>query len=126
MEIHFFSHGYNSYGGSNVYSPIGALLELRLANYGKAIQTLDFEAYLRSATNNPRPTLEGLYKQYHEYLAKLPKIIFQRKLKRFKIEFESKVMTAEDEKHRHFTVETINAAMREFTIVLPLMQQRLN
>jgi len=47
-----------------------------------------------------------MYKQHYEYLAKLPKLVFERKRKRFKIDFESKVTTAEDAESRLFSVET--------------------
>lgn len=108
-----------------VYSPIGDLLELRLDDYREAITSFHIEAYLRSATYNPLPTLEGLFKQYHAYLEKLPKITFHRKLGRVTIEFESKARTAEDEESRRVSVETTNAAMREFTTILPLLEKRL-
>ena len=125
MEVFFYRHVYNGYGGGMVYSPIGDLLELRLDDYGEAITSFHIEAYLRSATYNPLPTLEGLFKQYHAYLEKLPKITFHRKLRRVTIEFESKVRTAEDEESRRVSVETTNAAMREFTTILPLLEKRL-
>ena len=78
MKIYFFIRAYNAYGGGSVvYSPICDLLELRLGNYGEAIQTFDWLAYLRSATYIQYHTMEGLYRQHHEYLAKLPKLVFQ-------------------------------------------------
>ena len=125
MEIFFFSHSYNRYGGSIVYSPIGDLLEVQLDDYGMAIRFFAIEACLRSATYNPRPTLESLFEKYHKYLEKLPKITFHRKLGRVKIEFESKVRTAEDEESRRASVETTNAAMLEFTTILPMLEKRL-
>ncbi len=125
MEFFFFSRWHNKYGGSNVYSPIGNLLELRLDRYGEAIQTFEFEAYLRNATYKRFRTMLGLYTQHHEYLTKLPKIAFHRKRKKLRIEFESKVMTAEEEESRSWTIETINAAAREFVTILPLIERRL-
>ena len=110
---------------ANVFSPIGDLLELRLDNYGDAVSTFNIVACLRSATHNPRPTLESLFEKHHKYLATLPKIAFHRKLRRVTIEFESKVRTAEDEASRRFSVEIINAAMLEFNTILPLLEKRL-
>ena len=125
MEFFFFSRWHNKYGGSNVYSPIGDLLELRLDQYGEAIQTFDFEAYLRNATYKCFHMMLDLYEQHHEYLTKLPKVAFHRKRKKLTIEFESKVMTAEEEESRSWTVETINSAAREFAAILPLIEKRL-
>lgn len=125
MKIYFFSRCYNQYGSSNIYSPIGHLLELRLGDYGEAIGIFSFLAYLRSATYNPLPTLEPLFEKHHKYLETLPRIIFRRKQRTVKIEFESKVQTAEDEASRRVSIETINAAMLEFKTILPLLEKRL-
>jgi hypothetical protein len=104
MEIFFYSHGYNQYGGSNIYSPIGNLLELRLDDYGEAITSFHIEAYLRSATYNRRPTLEASFEKHHRHLEMLPKITFLRRLRRVTLDFESKVTTAEDEASRRVSV----------------------
>jgi hypothetical protein len=125
MEVFFFSNSYNRYGGGMVYQPIGDLLAVHLGNYGEAIGTFNITAYLRSATYNPLPTLETLFKKHHRNLEKLPKITFHRKLRRVKIEFESKVRTAEDEECRRRSVEATNAAMEEFRTILPLLETRL-
>ena len=127
MVFYFFIRCYNVYGSDLVYSPIGDLLDLRLADYGEAIRTFAIEAHLRSATYNPLPTLEEMFEEHHRRLEKLPRITFLRKLRQVKIGFESKVRTAEDERveRGRYSVETTNAAMREFTTVLPLLGRRL-
>ncbi len=125
MVFYFYSHTYCQYGGSNVFSPVGDLLQLRLADYGEAIQTFSILAYLRSATYNPRPTLEGLFKQHHDHLTKLPTISFHRKLRKVKIDFESRATNAEDEESRRYSLDATNAAMQEFITILPLLEKRL-
>ena len=116
----FGRYGDSRYGWSTVYSPIGDLLQVQLADYGSAIETFLIVAYLLSAPNTPPPTPE-----YHEYLATLPKVAFQRKRKRVRIEFVSTTRTGEDDESNRFSVEATNAAMVELSTLVPMIEKRL-
>jgi len=96
MEIFFFSHSYNRYGGSIVYSPIGDLLEVQLMTTEWQLGFSPSSLLAKCDLQSP-PDVGIVFEKYHKYLEKLPKITFHRKLGRVKIEFESKVRTAEDE-----------------------------
>ncbi|MEX1028143.1 MAG: hypothetical protein WD049_09090 [Candidatus Paceibacterota bacterium] len=125
MDVFVSKNTYNTYGGSTLYGSAGDLLTSRLGEYGSAIEEIEVVACLRSKSRKFRPTLEGLFDQFHEYIKSLPRITFRRKLKRVKIEFLSEHFTADDEKERNATPKQRMTAAQEVAEVLPLLRKRI-
>jgi uncharacterized protein YfeS len=126
MEFIGMSKAYDKYGVSNIYSPIADLLEVHLtSDYGSAVESVYFSAFLSSVSQKPRPTLEELFRQFHEYLDKLPKVTFRRKLKRIEIEFLSHKFIAEDDKSNKVSADKCNTAAEEVAGMLPLLKKRI-
>lgn len=125
MDIHGNNQTYNTFGGNDFYSFVADLLSERLGNYGTAIETVELTGYLRSATRRFLPTLEGLFDQYHDYLGRLPKITFRRKLKRVEICFLSEHFTADDAEGWNPSPEKCTVAAGEMAAALPLLRKRI-
>ena len=125
MEIHGYRQSYNTYGGSAIYSFVADLLTIQLKDYGAAIESIELTAYLRSPTRTPRPTLEGLFDQFHDYLKKLPTITFRRHLKRVEIRFLSEHFVATDDVGWKPSAEKCNRAAGEVADALQLLRKRV-
>lgn len=125
MDIECFSSSYNTFGGSRMFSYVGDLLTVRLGDYGTAVESVEVVAHLRSAARNPRPTLEELFDRFHESLNQLPKIRFQRNLRRVEIRFLSERFTAEDNKSSTLSPKMCNIAAAEVAAALPLIRRRI-
>jgi uncharacterized protein YfeS len=126
MEFLGLSQAYDRYGASSIYSPVANLLMVCLtSDYGSAIESIYFTAFLRSGTQKARPTLEGLFRQFHAYLDKLPKVTFRRKLKRVEIEFLSQNFVADDDESNKLSAEKCNTAGEEVSKALSLLTKRI-
>ncbi|WP_182865125.1 hypothetical protein [Stieleria mannarensis] len=125
MEVYLSKSTYNTSGGSCLYGYAGDLLTSHLGDYGTAIKEIEVVACLRSKTRKFRPTLEALFDQFHAYLDSLPRITFQRKNKRVKIEFRSEHFTADDEGSRNASPEQQMTAAYEVSQALPMLRKRI-
>lgn len=125
MEVLVQTRTYNRSGSSAIFSFVGDQLMLELGEYGGAVTSIEITAYLCSPTRNPRPTLEGLFDQYHEYLKKLPTVTFRRKLNRVEIGFLSQHFNAADLEGWKPSVEKSHIAALEVAKALPLLKKRL-
>lgn len=123
MDIHGNKQTYNTFGGNDFYSFVADLLSERLGDYGAAIETVELTGYLRSATRRFLPTREGLFDQYHDYLGRLPKITFRRKLKRVEICFLSERFTVDDAEGWNPSAEKCKVAADEMAAALPLLRK---
>jgi len=125
MDVYGNKKTYNTFGGNDSYSLVANLLTERLGDYGAGVESIEMTGYLRSATRNPRPTLEGLFDQHHSYLSKLPTITFRRKLKRVEICFLSEHFTADDAKGWNPSPEKCQIAAGEMANALLLLRKRI-
>lgn len=125
MEIRLQTRTYNTSGASGIFSSVSDQLLLGLGDYGDAVKLIEISVYLRSPTRNPRPTLEGLFDQYHVYLKKLPKITFRRKTNRVEIEFLSQHFDASHNDGWHPSIENAHIAAKEIAEVLHTIKNRI-
>ncbi|QEF99151.1 hypothetical protein Mal15_32110 [Stieleria maiorica] len=125
MDFYVAKSTYNTSGGSCLYGYAGDLLTAHIDDYGTAIKEIEVVACLRSKTRKFRPTLEGLFDQFHAYIDSLPRITFQRKNKRVKIEFRSEHFTADDEESRNATPEQQMTAADEVAQALAMLRKRI-
>jgi uncharacterized protein YfeS len=125
MEIHCYRHSYDTYGASCIYSFVADLLTIRLDNYGNDIESIELFAHLRSPIRNPRPTLEGLFDEFHEYLKRLPTITFRRNRKRVEIRFLSKHIVDTDDDEWKPSADQCNIAAGEVATALQLLKKRI-
>ena len=126
MQVSVVKQTYDSFGGTAIHSFIGDLLTVRLGDYGTAVKEIDITACFRHSNRKPKPTLEDLFDEFHGDLDSLPRITFQRKAKRIKIEFASDNFTAEDDVGRRKpTLKNCQVAAREIAALLPLIQKKI-
>jgi uncharacterized protein YfeS len=126
MEFSGGKQSYNNYGASSLYSAVADLLMVRLASdYGGAVESIYFTAFLKSGTQKASPTLEELYQRFHGYLEKLPKVTFRRKLKRIEIEFLSPNFIAENDESTKVSAAQCHTAAKEVVEALTLMTKRI-
>jgi len=93
MNITVSVHTYNTYGGNSSISLVGQFLELGIPSFGEAIKELEIHVYFKGGV--AKKSLESLFKQYHEFVEKLPSTKFYRKKSRFELNFLSELGGAE-------------------------------
>lgn len=122
MQVVGLKSSYNTHGASAIYSYIGFLLTVKLGDYGDAVEEINVRGCLPSATRTPLPTLETDFDQFHQHLDSLPRVTFQRNLKRVKIEFLSEHFSAEDDEGWNPSVEKCRLAAGEVAAAVPLIR----
>jgi uncharacterized protein YfeS len=126
MEFIGTRSSYNAYGASLLYGPVADLLMVRLTSeYGGAVVSVWFTAFLRTESLKPRGSLEDLFQQFHRYLDKLPKVTFRRKLKRIEIEYVSQHFVAEDDESNKLSADKCHTAAKEVAGALSLVTKRI-
>ena len=116
---------YSEGGGSAIFSYAASLLTSRLGHYGSAIDEICIVFYLRSPMRDPSVGQEQLFDDFHEFVNRLPKINFHRKLKRVDIKFASKHFNAEDERGWLPSVNKCNLGMSEALEALMLLKKKI-
>ncbi|WP_146430954.1 hypothetical protein [Blastopirellula retiformator] len=124
MQVTILVRTYDSYGYSKLFSPIAALLSLRLGDYGPAIDELDLLTWLPSRTRMFRPTLERSFDEFHKEIKTLPRMTFRRKSNRFELSFPSSRFFAGDQRQDP-AAQMLNDAAAEVAQFLPLIKKRL-
>ena len=125
MIIYGLRAQYSEGGGSAIFSYVTNLLTVRLGHYGSAIEAIWITVFLRDRTRDPSVALQKLFDDFHEYLPRLPKITFHRRLKRVDIQFASKQFDSEDERGWLPSVDKCNRGMGEVLEALALLKKRV-
>lgn len=125
MEILVQTRTYDTAGSDANFASAGDRLMVELGDYGSAVSSIEMVAHLRSPSRNPRPRLEQLFDEYHEYLKTLPTVAFNRNLKRLQIEFVSQHFDADDNDRRKPSLEKSHLAALEIAAVLPLLKDHI-
>lgn len=125
MDITVNKQSYNTFGGSNLYSPIGDLLICNIHDYGPAIQSLDITVCLPSRERIFLPTLEEIFDRFHSYLETLPKGTFRRGKNRVEIIFRSHRLFAEDDVDLRPSLELLRSAAADVADSLGILQSKI-
>jgi uncharacterized protein YfeS len=116
---------YNLYGGNTSLSLIGQYLADAAPGFGPAITELTVTMHFAHSPP-PKKTLERLFEDFHDSLAKLPQVDFRRSREQASVAYQSALMEGRDlHRSRDLSLALFTAGLAEVIDRLSMLRSRL-